>query len=235
MLLTCHWSATQPVRLRDYHVEFALTSPLEDLFAERIGSAIALTGADWDRLRGHFDVWKNDALTQPTDYGTWHLNHDPRDDSANIEIGALCMANATTQRWGRFPFTRAHAWMMAGIVARICTLKSIDIGASFGTEVAPSVLQNGPIFNVSTHAERALQTQNPGVPHPELGYFAYSGDPDLRWDLAALDPVDAGRLGNPTSARAAAIESAAWIRAQAHAIKVAGVGARDMWGLDAAV
>lgn len=235
MLVTGHWSATAPARLRDYHIEFSQTSPIDSAFKLALRDAIALGPPDFAKLRESFTIWKNDQLGSPTDYGTWHLNHDPRDGSANIEIGALCMANATTQNWGRYPFTRAHAWMMAGIVARVCVLKKIDTGGSFATDVEPSVLQNGPIFNVSTHGERALQTQNPGtpenpIPHPERGYFIYSGDPDCRWDLAVLDPSDVGKISVPSSAIAAATASAAWIRMHAHAIAAAGI--TDFWGLD---
>jgi len=109
-------------------------------------------------------------------------------------------------------------------------LKKIDTGGSFATDVEPSVLQNGPIFNVSTHAERALQTKNPGVPHPELGYFIYSGDPDCRWDISVLDPSDVAKLTSATAAATAAKASAAWIRAHAHALVAAGI--TDFWGLD---
>jgi hypothetical protein len=163
MLVTCHWSATGPTRLNDYHIEFALAGapPILSL-------GVPPTVEQWAALRGAFKIWKHDDLGQPTDYGTWHLNHDPRDRSSNIEIGALCMANATTQAWGNHPFTAPHVWMMAGIVARVCLLKAIDAGDCFAVAVAPGVLQNGPIYVVSTHAERALQTQNPGVDHPEL-------------------------------------------------------------------
>lgn len=225
MLVTGHWSGTGPTRLRDYHLEYLLTGTAPDVTLDTPPSP-----AQWAQLVNAFVVFKNDQLGIPTDYGTWHLNHDPRDQSANIEIGAMCMANATTQNWGKYPFTAAHAWMMAGIVARVCALKGIDTLGRFADSVEPSVLQNGPIFNVSTHAERALQTQNPGVDHPDLGYFIYSGDPDCRWDLSVLQPSDTDKLVASFPAMTAAIASARWIRERAHAIKAAGI--TDYWGID---
>ena len=227
MLITGHWSATGPTRLNDYHIESAKKTGAAVPHLTRDSNPCA---ADWIALRAAFDIWKNDALSQPTDYGTWHLNHDPRDQSSNIEIGMLCMANATTQNWGNYPLTFAHAWVMAGIIARVAQLKNIDINGSFGASVEPSVLMNGPIFNVSTHAERALQTQNPGVQNPNLGYFIYSGDPDCRWDLAVLDPSEVRRLSSASSAKEAAIGSAAWLRDKAHEIKSTGI--TDFWGLN---
>ena len=44
----------------------------------------------------------------------------------------------------------------------------------------------------------------------------------------ALSPDEGGAA---TTARAAALSSASWLRAQAHAIKAAGIS--DFWGLDA--
>lgn len=224
-LITAHWSASGPTFLGDYHVEFFLKGGA-------VGADHVSLDAqpDFDALLSMFAIQKNDDLSTATDYGTWHLNHDPRDGSPNIEIGALCMANATTQAWGSYPFTPAHAWMMAALIARVAALKSIDVGGSFDVSVEPSVLQNGPIYNVSTHAERAIQTQNPGVPNPALGYFIYSGDPDCRWDLAVLDQAAVSQLTTAARAESAAIVSAAWIREKAHAIKAAGI--KDFWGLN---
>jgi hypothetical protein len=223
-LITGHWSASGPNFLNDYHVEF-FKKPGTDV------SHISLDiEPDFNEILNLFAIQKNDDLGTPTDFGTWHLNHDPRDGSPNIEIGALCMANATTQNWGLYPFTPAHAWMMAAIIARVAQLKHVDTGGSFDSSVESSVLMNGPIFDVSTHAERAFQTQNPGVDHPERGYFIFSGDPDCRWDLTVLDPAAVGEIANFNSAIAAAKISAAWIREKAHAIKAAGI--HDFWGLD---
>ncbi len=223
-LVTAHWSASGPAFLGDYHVEFFL-KPTSDV--SRISLDIE---PDFDALFAFFEVKKNDDLGAATDFGTWHLNHDPRDGSPNIEIGALCMANATTQNWGRYPYTPAHAWMHAAIIARVAHLKGIDIGGSFEASVEPSVLMSGPIFNISTHAERALQTQNPGVANPERGYFIFSGDPDCRWDLTILDQAAVSELASPESAISAARVSAAWLREKAHAIKSGGI--TNFLGLD---
>lgn len=230
MLLTDHWSATGPNRLRDYHIEYALTGLLTATLRAELLRAQRPGDVDWDALRFIFTIWKNDNLETPTDYGTWHMNHDPRDGSANVEIGALCMGGEDVRidgSWGSYPFTIAHAWMAAGISARVCALKSIDTQGSFTNDN----FQNGPLFNVSTHAERALQTPDPdAVLRPGFGYFAYSGDGDCRWDLAALDYSDSHLLGTPDGARAMALQSASWIRSQAHAIKAAGIA--DFWKLD---
>jgi hypothetical protein len=182
-------------------------------------------------LRRRFAIWKNDALSATTEYGTWEMNSDPRDHSANVEVAFMGMSGATTQNFGAYPYTIAAAWMHAALIARVCALKNIDCNGSFDVSVEPAVLQNGPIYNVSTHGERALQTYNPppnGATNDalgrSLGYFLGSGDPDSRWDIGVTDaaylPV------TPASARAAA----AWLRAKAHAIKVAGL--TDYWGLD---
>lgn len=236
MITTEHWSATGPNRLREYHIEFALTGLLTASFKGELLRAQHPVQVDWDALRFLFAIYKNVDLGTPTDYGTWHLNHDPRDGSANIEIGALCMGGENVSvpgPWGNFPYTIAHAWMHAGITARVCALKGIDTQGSFDVSVEPSVLQNGPIYNISTHAERALQTKDPDATlRPGFGYFAYSGDGDCRWDIAALDESDAHLLADPNSAKASAIQSAAWMRRQAHEIKAAGIS--DMWGLDQA-
>lgn len=242
MILTCHWSATGPVRLRDYHIELALTADLPEALHADLLRAQHPGQVDFEKLRALFTIWKNDPFTVATDYGTWRLNHDPNNGEPDIEIGALCMANATTTNWGRYPFTIAHAWMMAGIAARICALKNIDCNGTFSADVEPSVLQNGPIAFLSTHAERAIQTYDPpdgnggGAASDTLartfGYFLGSGDPDLRWDLTVLDVSDAHQLAT-TDARGLAKQSAAWIRRQAHEIKAAGI--TDYWGLDKGV
>lgn len=230
MLVTWHWSATGPSRINDYHVEGAMTGALSGDFLDALRVQGDPTKIDWEQLRAAFTIWKNDDLSTPTDYGTWHLNHDPRDDSANIEIGMLCMLNATTQNWGKYPFTIAHAYMATGIAARIATLKGLDCSASFDPTVEPSVLMNGPIYQFSTHAERALQTQNPAADHAALGYFIFSGDPDCRWDIAVKDPSEVSALSNAATAVAAAKSTAAWMRDATHRIKAGGIS--DMWGLD---
>lgn len=243
-LITDHWSATSPNRIRDYHVEFALRAPLPESLHLHLLQARTAADVNFGELKTYFDVFKNFDLGTPTSYGTYHLNHDPRGDgsSADVEIGALCMGGegvSTSGSWGRWPYTIAHAWMHAALNARVAALKGIDTGAAFDVSVEPSVLQSGPIHTVSTHAERALQTVDAdadGKPfkRPDLGYFIGSGDPDSRWDLAVLDPTLAGQLadaaGACTRARAAAIASASWIRARTHEIKL--VPILDYWGLD---
>jgi hypothetical protein len=233
MIVTCHWSATGPSRLRDYHVEFALTGLITSSMRGELLRAQHAGEVDWASLKFAFAVYKNVDLETPTDYGTWHMNHDPRDGSANVEIGALCMGGEDVHvagPWGAYPYTIAHAWMHAGIVARICVLKHIDAGGSF---TPPDGFQNGPIYNVSTHGERALQTRDAdAVVRPSFGYFAYSGDGDCRWDIAARDESEAHVLATPDGARSSAIATAAWIRARAHEIKAAGI--TDFWGLDGA-
>lgn len=234
MIATCHWSATDSSRLRDYHIEFGLNGVLTASQRGDLLRALHPGQVDWKALRFLFGLYKNVDLSTATDYGTWHMNHDPRDGSANVEIGALCMGGEDVHvagPWGAHPYTIAHAWMHAGILARVCALKDIDVGGSFD---APPGFQNGPLFNVSTHAERALQTvDGDAVLRPAFGYFAYSGDGDCRWDIAALDESDAHLLAAPQSARASAIASANWIRRQAHEIKAAGI--LDFWGLEGPV
>lgn len=243
--ITGHWSASPPERLNAYHVEFALTGSLsEDVMHElralKNAGGYSPTGFPWDTIRPQFTIWKNDSFTTSTDYGTWDNNNDPRDDSPNIEVAAMCMGGSDVSvesNWGKWPYTIAHAWMHAGIIARICALKDIDANESFPASVEPSVLQNGPIYVVSTHGERATQTQNWGVPgaaaaslaqSQEFGYFAGSGDPNSREDLFLLD-VTYLAPGAVTVANAKA--SAAWLREQAHLIKAAGIS--DYWGLNA--
>jgi hypothetical protein len=242
VLVTGHWSASPPVRLRAYHVEFALTGTFTpyDLHNLRLlhDNPNGFWLVPWATLGQQFAIWKNDSLSTPNDYGTWDLNTDPRDGSSNIEVAAMCMDRATTDDFGDNPYTIAHAWIHAGIIARICQLKSIDSAESFPTSVAAQ-LQNGPIYVVSTHGERAIQTVDYGVPggaassqaaSDEFGYFVGSGDPDSRWDLALLDPAYISNGVNVANCKA----SASWLRSQVHNIKAnllnrPGV---DFWGLD---
>jgi hypothetical protein len=239
MLVTAHWSASPPARLRAYHIEFALTGQtFSDLELHNLRALRAdpngYQSVPWSVLTSRFTIWKNDSLTTANDYGTWDLNNDPRDNSSNIEIAAMCMDNATTTNFGPDPYTMAHAWMHAGLFARVCALKNLDAGASFDAGVAPQ-LQNGPIFNLSTHAERAIQTVDYGVPggsassqaaSDQFGYFLGSGDPDSRWDITFLDPQYISDGVTVATAKA----SAAWLRQQAHLIKAAGIS--DYWGID---
>src|ERR1700693_2200147 len=126
MLVTAHQSATQPVRLRAYHVEFGMhdgvpQSFIDDCYRALFMAAPDVNAVDWAALRSHFDLYKNDTLTTPTDYGTWHLNHDPRDGSANIEVAALCLGGsdvAIAGPWGRWSYTAAHRLIHAAVIAR---------------------------------------------------------------------------------------------------------------------
>lgn len=238
-LATGHWSASPPQRLRAYHEEFALTGKLSDDFLHNLrvlkSDPEGYLKVPWNELLAAFTIWKNDAFTVPTDYGTWDMNRDPRDGtSPNVEIAAMCMGDATTENFGTWPYTIAHAWIHAGLIARICALKGFDIGASFDASVAAQ-LQNGPIFVVSTHGERAIQTVNYGVPgagasseaaSKEFGYFLGSGDGSGRWDLLHLDPE---YIPDGVSV-AVAKASAAWIRQQAHNIRSLGI--TNFWGCD---
>lgn len=233
MILTLHWSASGPSRLRDYHVEYALKGTISSALHQHLISAKSVAEVDWITLRALFEVWKNIDLATSTDYGTWHMNHDPRDGSANVEIGALCMGgeNVTLPGpWGAYPFSIAHAWMGVGIAARIAALKDLEANASFHADG----FQNQPLYVISTHAERAIQTpDSDAVTRPSFGYFAYSGDGDCRWDLAARDVSEAGVLVTPDAAHASALKTAAWIREMAHQAKAAGI--HDFWGLDGSV
>jgi len=237
MLITGHWSVSPLKRLRDYHLEFALIAALTDEQNHLLRAATSPDQVDFDELRKHFVTYKNFEFGTATSYGTWDMNRDPRDGTPNVEIAMLGMDGTDVVingPWGDHPYTKAHAWMHAAIIARVAQIKGIDTGGSFDTSVEPSVLQNGPIHNISTHGERAYQTNDQGQDKiPKLGYFAYSGDSECRWDLAALDPSDAHLLGDEASALSTMLASAAWIRQQAHAIKVAGI--TDLWGLDGPV
>lgn len=238
-LVTNHWSGSVPIRLRAYHVEIARKTelPTEELHTLRqawLAGASAVVNFPW--LRTLFNVWKNDALTTANDYGTWQLNHDPRDQSPNIEVASMCLPGGATDFHGVEPFTIAHAWMHAYITAAICTLKNIDVPSSFDASV-DGVLQNGPIFVVSTHGERAIQTKDYGIPggaaisqaaSDKYGYFFGSGDPDSRADLFCLD----GQWYDGKVTVDQCKESAAQLREHARAIKAAGV--HDFWGLDGA-
>lgn len=236
MLITAHWSATGPYRINDYHVEYGAKNGISAALNQTAENATDPSQVDWKALKAAFNVWKNTQFGTPTDYGTWHLNHDPRDGSANIEVGALCMGGegvSITGPWGAYPYTYAHGWMHAAIIARICFLKKIDPNSSFPVSVEPGVLQNGPIYSVSTHAERALQTQDSAaVLRPTFGYFAYSGDGDCRWDIACRDVKDAPKLAKPADAKTEALANAAWLRHQTAAILKTLTPKSSMWGLD---
>jgi len=236
MILTCHWSVTPPTRQRDYHIEFALTGNLSSEYIASLGTVTDPSKIDWKTLKNAFTIYKNNNLTDVTTYGTWHLNSDPRDGSANVEIAALTMDGSdvtTTGSWGPNPYTFAHAWIHAGIVARVCKIKNIEANGSFNVSVEPSVLINGPIYIVSTHGERALQTNDDGEDTvPQRGYGIFSGDSSCRWDIACLDPSQNHLLNDATTAIASVHSSAAWIRNMAHLIKADASLISDLWALD---
>jgi hypothetical protein len=146
------------------------------------------------------------------------MNHDPTGDGngPDIEVGALCMGGEhveTTGPWGNFPYTPAHFIMHAALLARVCKLMGFSPDDYFGADVDPHRLQNGPIFRVSTHGERAYQTIDvPTPPNPSFGYFLFSGDCDLRWDIAVFEESKAGELSSATSAVKACVETAAMLR-----------------------
>jgi hypothetical protein len=240
MLVTCHQSASPPIRLHDYHLEFGLKDGVV-LAASLIAACKRATNAadiDWLAMRAAFNIYKNDPLVTATSYGTFEMNHDPRDGSANVEIAALCMGGegvSVAGPWGRWPYTYIHCAMHAALVARVCQLKDLDTLGTFDAGIAPNIMQNGPISVVSTHGERAWQTYDigQGGKIAERGYFAYSGDPNCRWDCIARDPSEAAQCATYDGALRSARATAAWIRSMAHSVKAAGI--TDMWGLDGPV
>jgi hypothetical protein len=230
MLITAHWSVTQPPNpIGDYHAQYAQIEPV-DLNLNRNTN---VSDVDWEKLKAGFSVYKVMMFDVIPTYATYLINHDPRDQSADIAIASLSMYGATITDFGKYPFTYNHAFMMAGCMARVAYLKNIDTEASFDVSVEPDILQNGPIYNLSTHAERALQTTDQGQDSiPELGYFLYSGDGDCRWDIAVLDPSEIPNLQTQAKAVQSAKNSAAWLRMKAHKIKLSLNSNSDMWGLD---
>ena len=234
MLITNHWSVTPAgTRLGEYHVEFGLKPGTNvAIFNKEVltGDGGQVTSA----VRGAFNIWKNVDLTTPTSYGTWNVNHDPRDQSANVEIASLCMGGegvSVAGPWGSEPFTFAHFLMHCHLTARVCKLKGLDPLGSFASSEFPDLLQNGPIHTASTHGERAIQTiDNIKTLRPSFGYFAYSGDPDCRWDLAAPDYTMANLLATPQGAYSTCLTTAGQLRSIAAKILTAGI--TDMWGLD---
>jgi len=245
VIVTLHESASPPMFLGDYHVEFYAKFPVSSTLNDRCYAALhgeSVSSTLVEEVTPFFAVKKFTALTEPTSYGTYLMNHDPRDRSSNIEIAAMCLGGEGVQMagpWGKWPYTAAHGIMHAALAARVCSLKSLDPMATFDVSVKPDVLQNGPIYVASTHGERAIQTYDtpgPGGSSSEdqarrFGYFAYSGDPDCRWDIAAFDPRDAAKLGSAESARATCMDSASKLR---HAIsELMKQPFRGMMGLDA--
>src|ERR1700692_3222196 len=121
MILTCHWSATPPTPVADYHVEYALLRQIPGDLTAKFDKADGLAPTEIDRLKQSFDIWKFMDFDEIPVYATWHLNHDPRDGkSADVSIAALCMGGdksvSATGPWGKWPFTWAHAYIMAGVV-----------------------------------------------------------------------------------------------------------------------
>lgn len=240
MLITNHWSVSGLNKLKDYHVEFALTGTVSSITQKQCYAlvskvdAVALKAFNVDTLKKAFTIYKNFPFTQPTTYGTYLINNDPRDNSSNIEIAMLGMDGANVQvqgPWGSHPYTAAHAIMHAAINARVCKLKGINPIDSFPTSIEPSILQNGPIYVLSTHGERALQTNDQGDDTiPERGYFAYSGDSNCRWDIAALDELDAHHLADGHQAVLWCKQSAGILRQLTNIFFSAPIA--DYWGLN---
>jgi len=239
MIATHHWSGSRAVRGRNYHIENARTGIIDDAYRHLLRAAwITDDGAksvDFHKLKSLFIVYKNDSLTETTEFGTWDLNSDPRNGTPNIEIASLCMPGGATDFEGVEPFTIAHAWVHAYETAAICLLKGQDPQEFFNANVAPQ-LQNGPIFVFSTHGERAIQTKNYNVPgagasseavSEEYGYFFGSGDSDSRADLFCLD----GAWYNGKVTEDQCRSSAAAIRHHALMIIQHGL-VKDFWGLD---
>jgi len=230
-VVTAHWSATSPARLKDYHVEFALTGTLDPAYNLSLGQITDPTKIDWVKLKSLFTIWKNFQFGVSLDYGTYDWNHAMSgDQSPNIEIGALCMGGEGVNvigPWGKYPYTFTHAWIHAAIIARVCKVKNLNPLQSFNDPGK----QNPPQYVVSTHAERACQTPDQGADtYPERGYGPYSGDPDMRWDIAARDVSDAGKLNNWQNAHTELTASANWLRQQSQAI--INMGIIDLWAMD---
>lgn len=107
---------------------------------------------------------------------------------------------------------------------RACVLKNIDRIGSFDARVKPSVLQTGPIYNFSTHGERAIQAIGCGVSRGNASiaaastnfeYLVGSDNADLRGDVGLAAPACV-RLGvTVVNARA----TAGWSRTQVELIK----------------
>jgi len=231
MIITAHWSATSPERINDYHVEFGAKVTIPTTLNNKLKTINDAKEVDWNELKSLFNIYKNVDFNVATTYGTYDINHDPRDGSPDIEVGALSMGGehvGTTGPWGQWPYTYAHSWMHAGIIGRICKLKNIDPLGSFND----SNMQHNPLFNVSTHAERAIQT--PDGPsanlRPSYGYFIFSGDPDSRWDITVRDVSEASKLSSPATAFTLAIENSKWIRNAAHSVMENGI--TDFWELN---
>ena len=162
MLITSHWSATEPpFAVSDYHVQYVQVHPLDRDFVLSLIKQEPLK-IDWVKLKSAFKIYKIMNFYEIPEYATWHINRDPRDGSPDIAMAAICMANATLRDFGKYPFDYAHAFMMAGLAARIARIENIDVTESFGVDANPLVLQNPPIYTFSTHAERRLQTQDNG-------------------------------------------------------------------------
>lgn len=218
-IVTAHWSGTPAQRERAYHLEFMQRqTPLQANLLQACRDAQAPSDVPWVRMYGAFAVYKNVNFDTAMDYGCFGWNHDFRDNSPNIEVAAMCMGgpHTGTRNFGEWPYTKAHAWMHAYLIAMVCRLKGIDPLESFKPVQG---FMNGPLYSVSTHGERAYQTQNKPIDRHNRGYGLYGDDPDCRWDLAILDPHDIDKLGSYNSARKAVTDSANWLRSMASKIK----------------
>jgi hypothetical protein len=237
--ITHHWSGTADQRGDHYTIEIGRTATLDSQYLHDLRAAwLDPNGAhsvDFVLLKSKFNVWKNHDLSYVPSYDTWNWNHDPRDNTTpNICIASLCLPHGATDFSGEEPFTIAHAWAHAYAAALVAAIKNLDCLESWPNPSA-AVYQNGPMFTISTHAERAIQTIDWGVPDggassqaasQEYGYFFGSGDPQSRADLFCLD----AQWYNGTVTIAQAKESAAHLRAHSHVIKGGLIG--NKWGID---
>lgn len=238
--ITHHWAGDNDQRLRDYTLEIGRTAALDPAYLHDLRVAwLDPNGAktvDFKALKSKFVVWKNHDLTYVPSYDTWNWNHDPRDGTTpNICVSSMCFPHGATDFSGLEPFTVAHAWMHAYAAAVLADIESIDCLESWDNP-NPAVFQNGPMFTISTHAERAVQTIDYGVAggnasseaaSKEFGYFFGSGDPQSRADLFCLD----AQWYDGTVTIAQAKKSAAQLRAHSHVIKANGL-IGDKWGID---
>jgi len=236
-IITAHWSASSDQKLGEYHLEFGRKSTIDTDYNKSLLYQITKPDPakiNWAHHLNLFNIYKNFSFSQATNYGTWMLNKDPKNGEPNIEIASLTMggSDVSIQSWGENPHLISHSLIHAYLMAIVCKLKNINPLGHFDVSVEPSVLQNGPIYSLSTHAERSWQTQDEGEGKiPDLGYFIFSGDPDSRWDLAALDPTEAHKLSNANSAVKTCRFSANWLRNMTNQILEKNI-IKDYLGLD---
>lgn len=229
-LITGHWSGSDPNPEGAYHLEFwQRHTPIPQALIDAARNAKNAQEAPWNAIFEEFLVKKSVNFDTAMSYGTFMWNHDFRDGSPNIEIAAMCMGgpHVGTQNWGEWPYTPAHAWMQAYLMAVVAHLKNIHPLESF----APiDGYMNGPLYSLSTHGERAYQTANPPIDTTNRGYGLWGQDPDCRWDLLVVDANDTAKLKAYATSHQAATDQANWFRKTAADIQ----GLRDFqdhWNL----